>query len=81
MEKTSQLKITLVLDTITDITPHHAMVWTQAVTSSLKKQGLPTAIEQSPLPLRVDQDWTSHQVKNHSAFKLTIDVEDIKKCQ
>lgn len=80
-EKTSQLKITLDLDTITDITPHHAMVWTQAVTSSLKKQGLPTAIEQSPLPLRVDQDWTSHQVKNHSAFKLTIDVEDIKKCQ
>lgn len=80
-EKTSQLKITLDLDTITDITPHHAMVWTQAVTSSLKKQGLPTAIEQSPLPLRVDQDWTSHQVKNHSAFKLTIDVEDITKCQ
>lgn len=80
-EKTSQLKITLDLDTITDIAPHHAMVWTQAVTSSLKKQGLPTAIEQSPLPLRVDQDWTSHQVKNHSAFKLTIDVEDIKKCQ
>ncbi len=80
-EKTSQLKITLDLDTITDITPHHAMVWTQAVTSSLKKQGLPTAIEQSPLPLRVDQDWTSHQVKNHPAFKLTIDVEDIKKCQ
>lgn len=80
-EKTSQLKITLDLDTITDITPHHAMVWTQAVTSSLKKQGLPTAIEQSPLPLRVDQDWTSHQVKNHSAFKLTIDIEDITKCQ
>lgn len=79
-EKTSQLKITLDLDTITDITPHHAMVWTQAVTSSLKKQGLPTAIEQSPLPLRVDQDWTSHQVKNHSAFKLTIDVEYITKC-
>lgn len=80
-EKTSQLKITLDLDTITDIVPHHAMVWTQAVISTLRKQGLPTAIEQSPLPLRVDQDWTSHQVKNHSAFKLTIDVEDIKKCQ
>lgn len=79
-KKEPKIKFSINLQHRTEVNAHQAMLWIHAVANALQKQQLTTSIEQSPLPLRPDQNWTNRQQDNNPVFQLTIETDRLARC-